>query len=36
LKGKNMSVRVSQYETGDRIPREDMIMKLADALRCNY
>lgn len=36
FEGKNMSVRVSQYETGDRIPREDMIMKLADALHCNY
>jgi transcriptional regulator with XRE-family HTH domain len=36
FEGKNMSVRVSQYETGDRIPREDMILKLADALRCNY
>lgn len=36
FEGKNMSVRVSQYETGDRIPREDMIMKLAKALHCNY
>lgn len=36
FEGKNMSVRVSQYETGDRIPREDMILKLADALNCNY
>lgn len=36
FEGKNMSVRVSQYETGDRIPREDMILKLADALKCNY
>ncbi|MCR4801938.1 MAG: helix-turn-helix domain-containing protein [Lachnospiraceae bacterium] len=36
FEGKNMSVRVSQYETGDRIPREDMILRLADALNCNY
>ena len=36
FEGKNMSVRVSQYETGDRIPREDMIRKLAEALHCNY
>lgn len=36
FEGKNMSVRVSQYETGDRIPRKDMIMKLAEALHCNY
>ena len=31
-----MSVRISQYETGARIPGEDMILKLADALHCNY
>lgn len=36
FEGKNMSVRVSQYETGARIPREDMIRKIANALRCNY
>ena len=36
FEGKNMSVRISQYETGARIPGEDMILKLADALRCNY
>ena len=28
-----MSVRISQYETGARIPGEDMILKLADALQ---
>ena len=32
FQGKNMSVRISQYETGARIPGEDMILKLADAL----
>ena len=32
FEGKNMSVRISQYETGARIPGEDMILKLADAL----
>ena len=36
FEGKNMSVRISQYETGARIPGEDMILRLADALRCNY
>ena len=36
FEGKNMSVRISQYETGARIPGNDMIMKLADALHCNY
>jgi transcriptional regulator with XRE-family HTH domain len=36
FEGKNMSVRVSQYETGARIPREDMVIKLANALNCNY
>ena len=36
FEGKNMSVRISQYETGARIPGEDMILKLADALHCNY
>ena len=36
FEGKNMSVRVSQYETGARIPREDMIQKIAEALNCNY
>ena len=35
FEGKNMSVRISQYETGARIPGEDMILRLADALRCN-
>lgn len=25
FEGKNMSVRVSQYETGARIPRENMM-----------
>ena len=33
FEGKNMSVRISQYETGARIPGEDMILKLADALQ---
>ena len=28
FEGKNMSVRISQYETGARIPGEDMILKL--------
>ena len=36
FEGKNMSVRISQYETGARIPGEDMILKLADALHCNH
>lgn len=36
FEGKNMSVRVSQYETGARIPRDDMLQKIADALNCNY
>ena len=36
FEGKNMSVRISQYETGARIPGDDMILKLADALHCNY
>ena len=27
FEGKNMSVRISQYETGARIPGEDMILK---------
>ena len=36
FEGKNMSVRISQYETGARIPGDDMIQKLADALHCNY
>ena len=36
FEGKNMSVRISQHETGARIPGEDMILKLADALHCNY
>ena len=31
-----MSVRISQYETGARIPGDDMIQKLVDALHCNY
>lgn len=36
FEGKNMSVHISQYETGARIPGDNMIQKLADALHCNY
>lgn len=36
FEGKNMSVRISQYETSSRVPSYDMILKLAEALNCNY
>lgn len=36
FEGKNMSVRTSQHETGARIPGKDMILKLANALQCNF
>ncbi len=36
LEGKNRSVRVSQYETGARYPKRDMLMKIAEVLQCNY
>ena len=36
FEGKNMSVRISQHETGARIPGKDMILKLANALQCNF
>lgn len=29
-------VRIRQYETGNRTPKEDMIQELAKALNCNY
>ena len=36
LEGKNRSVRASQYETGARYPKRDMLMKIAEVLHCNY
>lgn len=36
FEGKSMSVRVAQYETGARVPKTDMLMKIADTLKCNY
>lgn len=29
-------VRIRQYELGNRTPKEDTVMKLANALNCNY
>lgn len=36
FEGKAMSVRVAQYETGTRVPKKDMILKMADILQCSY
>lgn len=34
--GKNQAVRVAQYETNYRVPKEDTIMEIAKILNCNY
>jgi transcriptional regulator with XRE-family HTH domain len=31
-----MSVRIAQYETGTRVPKQDMLLKIAEVLQCNY
>lgn len=36
FEGKSMSVRIAQYETGARVPKADMLAKIADILKCNY
>ena len=36
FEGKSMSVRIAQYESGARIPKQDMLLRIADALHCNY
>ena len=36
FKGKSMSVRIAQYETGARVPKQDMLLKIAEVLQCNY
>ena len=36
FEGKSMSVRVAQYESGTRVPKMDMIYKMAEILNCNY
>lgn len=36
FEGKSMSVRIAQYETGARVPKQDMLLKIAEVLQCNY
>ncbi len=36
FEGKSMSVRIAQYETGARVPKQDMLLKFAEVLQCNY
>ena len=36
FEGKSMSVRIAQYETGARVPKADMLAKIAEVLQCNY
>ena len=36
FEGKAMSVRISQYEAGTRVPKKELLHKIASALRCNY
>ena len=36
FEGKSMSVRIAQYETGARVPKANMLAKIADVLQCNY
>ena len=36
FEGKSMSVRIAQYESGVRVPKQDMLIRIAEALNCNY
>lgn len=36
FEGRNRSVRANQYESGQRYPKRDMLMKIAEVLQCNY
>ena len=36
FEGKSMSVRIAQYESGARVPKQDMLLRIAEALNCNY
>lgn len=36
FEGKAANVRISQYESDSKKPRQEMILKLAEALDCNY
>ena len=36
FEGKSMSVRVAQYESGTRVPKMEMIYKMAEILNCHY
>lgn len=36
FEGKGANVRISQYESDSKKPRQEMILKLAEALDCNY
>lgn len=36
FEGKSMSVRIAQYETGARVPKQDTLLKIAEVLQCNY
>ena len=33
FEGRNRSVRANQYESGQRYPKRDMLMKIAEVLR---
>ena len=33
---KNRAVRIAQYESNYRVPKSEMIMKMAEILNCNY
>ena len=36
FEGKNQAVRITQYETNYRVPKNDMIFEIAKILNCNY
>ena len=36
FEGKSQAIRITQYETNYRVPKQDMIMDIARILECNY
>ena len=36
FEGKSQAIRITQYETNYRVPKNDMIMEIARILECNY
>lgn len=36
FESKNQAVRIAQYESNYRVPKEDMVLQIAKILNCNY